>query len=87
MDSIDHSMLGDEEMTFEALLRNNFRENLDFEQELVENVEDFEKEIFGSQNYEGNIFDVVGGEDAENLLKAIDKIDKEGGEFENFWPT
>jgi muramoyltetrapeptide carboxypeptidase LdcA involved in peptidoglycan recycling len=76
MDPFDCNVLGDGELSFDALLNNNFPDNLDFEQELEKNAMEFEKAIFGgSQNTNvGNIFDVIGGVDAEKLLEAIDTV-------------
>lgn len=75
MDPFDCNMLDDVELSFDVLLSNNFPENLDFEQELEKNAEEFEKAIFGSsqdtQNH-GNIFSVVGGEEAAKLLKTVE---------------
>lgn len=84
MDPFDSSMLGDGELSFDALLSNNFPDNLDFEQELEKNAEDFEKVIFGgtqdTQNV-GNIYNVLGGEEAEKLLESIHA---EKGNLRNF---
>lgn len=75
MEFNDVDMLGGAELTFEQLLGNNFPDNFDFEAELEENTENFEKILFASSQdvpNDTNVHSILTAEEAEKLLSAMD---------------